>query len=161
MSTIENDNYLDTLEGKNLPIKHCIAGTNGWNINSDILDAINKSGIPFKMYDKKTKLTNLSGKEKSLVSSIEKVYIDPTIRSKEEAEYRAAYLQNDISYRYGTLRAEFVGLPELSPGFFVRVSVLGEDTPLDFYLTEVRHVVNDDGYATFVVGKACKMGTVS
>ena len=114
-----------------------------------------------KMYNKKTKLTNLSGKEKSLVSSIEKVYIDPTIRSKEEAEYRAAYLQNDISYRYGTLRAEFVGLPELSPGFFVRVSILGDDTPLDFYLTEVRHVVNDDGYATFVVGKACKMGTVS
>ena len=26
------DNYLDTLEGKNLPIKHCIESTNGWNI---------------------------------------------------------------------------------------------------------------------------------
>jgi len=26
------ENYLDTLEGKNLPVPHCIAGTHGWEI---------------------------------------------------------------------------------------------------------------------------------
>lgn len=26
------DNYLDTTEGKNLPVKHCIKGTKGWEI---------------------------------------------------------------------------------------------------------------------------------
>ena len=26
------DDYFDTLEGKNLPVKHCIESTNGWNI---------------------------------------------------------------------------------------------------------------------------------
>ena len=26
------DNYLETNEGKNLPVKHCIMGTNGWQI---------------------------------------------------------------------------------------------------------------------------------
>ena len=30
------DNYLDTQEGKNLPVKHCIKGTHGHNIPSDI-----------------------------------------------------------------------------------------------------------------------------
>ncbi len=35
------DNYLQTLEGKNLPIKHCIKGTDGWNLNKKIIDALN------------------------------------------------------------------------------------------------------------------------
>lgn len=26
------DNYLDTQEGKNLPVKHCVTGTKGWEI---------------------------------------------------------------------------------------------------------------------------------
>lgn len=31
------DNYLDTIEGKNLPVEHCIKGTEGWMIPSNIL----------------------------------------------------------------------------------------------------------------------------
>lgn len=31
------ENYLDTQEGKNLPVRHCIEGTSGWEI-SDKLD---------------------------------------------------------------------------------------------------------------------------
>ncbi len=31
------DNYLDTSEGKKLPVKHCIKGTDGFEIPSDIL----------------------------------------------------------------------------------------------------------------------------
>ena len=29
-------NYLETQEGRNLPVEHCIKGTNGWQIRSDI-----------------------------------------------------------------------------------------------------------------------------
>ena len=31
--------YLETMEGKNLPIPHCIAGTEGWEVHSDLLKA--------------------------------------------------------------------------------------------------------------------------
>ena len=34
-----NENYLDTLEGKNLPVKHCIKDTEGWQIQEDIYEA--------------------------------------------------------------------------------------------------------------------------
>ena len=34
------ENYLDTLEGKILPISHCIEGTPGWSINKDIKNAV-------------------------------------------------------------------------------------------------------------------------
>lgn len=37
--THNNENYLLTQEGKNLPIKHCIQGTNGWLINKDVLNS--------------------------------------------------------------------------------------------------------------------------
>ena len=35
------ENYLETREGKKLPVVHCINGTDGWQINSDILNAVN------------------------------------------------------------------------------------------------------------------------
>ena len=33
------DNYLETQEGKNLPVEHCIAGTDGWRIYGGLDDA--------------------------------------------------------------------------------------------------------------------------
>ena len=47
-------NYLDTYEGKNLPIVHCIYKTDGWSIRKEIYDAVEETGLPHKMYDKKT-----------------------------------------------------------------------------------------------------------
>ena len=34
-------NYLNTMEGKNLPVEHCIKGTDGWQIRAE-LDALRK-----------------------------------------------------------------------------------------------------------------------
>lgn len=33
-------NYLDTLEGRNLPVEHCIKYSHGWNIASDVNDVL-------------------------------------------------------------------------------------------------------------------------
>ena len=35
--------YLETKEGKALPVTHCVLDTDGWKINSDILSAISNS----------------------------------------------------------------------------------------------------------------------
>lgn len=34
------DNYLETNEGIKLPVKHCIKGTDGWNLNHDVENAL-------------------------------------------------------------------------------------------------------------------------
>lgn len=34
------ENYMDTAEGKKLPVPHCIKGTDGWQLNSKIADAL-------------------------------------------------------------------------------------------------------------------------
>ena len=31
--------YMETMEGKNLPVPHCIAGTEGWEVHKDLLAA--------------------------------------------------------------------------------------------------------------------------
>lgn len=34
------ENYLDTAEGKKLPVAHCIKGTDGWNLNKSIQEIL-------------------------------------------------------------------------------------------------------------------------
>lgn len=49
------NNYLQTLEGKKLPVKHCIIKTDGWQLNKDIEDALNKTtGFRLLMINKNT-----------------------------------------------------------------------------------------------------------
>lgn len=45
--------YLESLEGKNLPIEHCIKDTSGWGIHNDILiAALNRNGNKINIIDK-------------------------------------------------------------------------------------------------------------
>lgn len=46
------DNYMDTLEGKKLPVPHCIKGTKGWELNSKIADALKDKN--YKIVEKLT-----------------------------------------------------------------------------------------------------------
>lgn len=34
------ENYLDTQEGSKLPVVHCVSGTDGWKVNSDVMAAV-------------------------------------------------------------------------------------------------------------------------
>ena len=46
------DDYLETQEGKNLPIKHCIKDTKGWEIEETILSTWNEVEIPAARIEK-------------------------------------------------------------------------------------------------------------
>lgn len=35
------ENYMETNEGKNLPVEHCIKGTDGWKLNDEVAGALN------------------------------------------------------------------------------------------------------------------------
>ncbi|MDE5590540.1 MAG: hypothetical protein K2J60_15615 [Acetatifactor sp.] len=116
-----------------------------------------------KMISSSKKLQNKisqGNKAKPLVSKTQKVYIDPTVSSQKDAGYRAEYLMEDISYRLGTLEAEFIGLPELTPGRFLKIKGLGTAASNTFYLVTVRHIMDSQRkYVTKVVGKAASMET--
>ena len=46
------ENYMETQEGKNLPVPHCIKGTDGWKLDSKVQAALDKKG--FKAIEKPT-----------------------------------------------------------------------------------------------------------
>ena len=46
------ENYMETQEGKNLPVPHCIKGTDGWKLDSKVQDALDKKN--FKVIEKPT-----------------------------------------------------------------------------------------------------------
>ena len=39
-----SENYLETAEGKKLPVTHCVKDTKGWQLNSDVQAALDKKG---------------------------------------------------------------------------------------------------------------------
>ena len=44
------ENYMESQEGRNLPVMHCIKGTEGWRIRSDISDLL----MDWHVYEKPT-----------------------------------------------------------------------------------------------------------
>ena len=68
------ENYLETQEGKNLPVKHCIKNTIGWEISPELTplitnEPINKPTFPSKKLAKKLAKLN----EEEPIESIELV----------------------------------------------------------------------------------------
>lgn len=56
-----SENYLDTFEGKNLPVEHCVKGTEGHKIVGDIfneLQQLRKKKVFVKMFQKSTFASN-------------------------------------------------------------------------------------------------------
>lgn len=78
------DDYLETREGVALPVKHCIKGTEGWNLNKDIENT----------------LINAQEHREITVMYIEK----PTFGSSAIVEF----LEYDSAYE-GELELEYVG----------------------------------------------------
>ena len=46
------NNYLETQEGKNLPVPHCIKGTEGWELNAKVLNSL--EGKKYRAVEKPT-----------------------------------------------------------------------------------------------------------
>lgn len=98
-------------------------------------------------------------KAKNLIKQSKKSYIDPTVSSRKEAQYRLDYLKEEMMFRLGSLEAEFIGLPELIPGRFIRMKELGELVSNTFYIVSVTHKMDTDhGFVTSIKGKASGLG---
>lgn len=111
-----------------------------------------------KLIKAKRKFNNkisMGNKAKQLIKKSEKVYIDPTVKSQQDADYRGEYLLENMSYRFGTLHCECVGIPELKPGSFIQITGMGAPADNNFYVTNVRHFINSEGiYTSNVTAKA-------
>lgn len=140
---------------KHFDVEYDITGLVG-NIEVRSLD-VGKA----KQISATTKLSNkisYGGKATGLLKNSKKVYIDPTAAAQADCQNRLNYLVEDISYRFGTLTAELIGLPELLPGRFIILKGLGKGPDNTFYLQKVIHTMDtDNGYQTKIIAKAAKL----
>jgi len=98
------ENYLDTLEGKKLPIKHCIDNTTGWELNKDVKTAIeNHSNILVKCFRKETFGSIDMVKEASL-------YLWDNIKSDDEIHICGLVTNICVLHNFCLLRAKFPNL---------------------------------------------------
>lgn len=114
-----------------------------------------------KVISSKKKLSNnlsTGSRAKGLVSGSSKVYIDPTVTTQEQADARAAYLAEEVSYRLGSLECTCPGIPDLAPGRFIKIAGLGVPVDNTFYVTSVVHDFRQDsGYRTRLIAKAAEV----
>lgn len=95
---------------------------------------------------------------KALIGQAQRIVIDAGAVSKEQAQYRADSLMEDIAYRFGTLECDCVGMPELKPGHFIRMTDLGGPCDNRFYITRVRHdMSSEEGYRTHITAVAAAL----
>lgn len=47
-----DENYLNTQEGKNLPVPHCMEGSRGWQIEASIARALEQCSVPVEYVNK-------------------------------------------------------------------------------------------------------------
>jgi hypothetical protein len=114
---------------------------------------INKAKL-IETKEKNNNKFSIGNYARQLVKNNQKTYVDATIQSQSDADYRAAYLMEDISYRFGTLECECIGIPDLKPGDYIEVSGMGEGVSNKFYVTNIVHIfVQDEGYKTRIIGK--------
>ncbi|MBR2389202.1 MAG: cysteine hydrolase [Mogibacterium sp.] len=65
-------NYLETQEGRNLPVKHCIKGTKGWQIRSDIASLL----PDWHIYEKPTFGSVALAKDIAEIATAEEIEIE-------------------------------------------------------------------------------------
>lgn len=97
-------------------------------------------------------------KAKALIAESSRVVVDAASLTKEQAQYRAESLMEEISYRFGTLECTCIGIPELRPGHFIRLSGFGGPCDNRFYVTQAKHVMTDEGgYTTRITALAASL----
>jgi phage protein D len=97
-------------------------------------------------------------KAKSLISQSSKVVIDANAISKSQAQCRADSLMEEISYRFGSLECTCVGIPELKPGHFIRLTNFESPCDNTFYITHAKHIMTDEGgYYTRLTAQAAAL----
>ena len=98
---------------------------------------------------------SIGNKAKPLISNQTYVYIDSSIETKSDADTRAEYLLEDMSYRFGHITMTLRGMPEFVPGRFIKLKGFGEAVSNSYYITDVIHEFNQGGqYTTTIEGKA-------
>lgn len=87
---------------------------------------------------------------KKLLGNSTQVFYEAGVRDANEAKARAKARIEAMADDFGEFQCECIGIPELAPGRFVKVSKLSSAANRKYYVRSVRHVLNMDGFTTYI-----------
>ncbi len=122
------ENYLETREGRNLPVPHCIRETRGWQIRPEVNEALEKSG---------TKVTR---------------FLKPTFGSTDLAEYLKQMKENIGSI---TLTGLCTDICVISNALLIKAAL--PEVKIDFVETATAGVTPEKKEAAIEVLKSCQI----
>lgn len=93
---------------------------------------------------------NFGKGSKKLLGDSRQVFYEPGVKDANEAKARAKARMDAIAGHFGELEFECIGIPELAPGRFIELEKLSTQANRKYYINYVRHVINEDGYRTYV-----------
>ena len=68
------ENYLETAEGKKLPVRHCIRGTKGWQIRQEIADLLTEAPVDKETFGSRELVKKLEQiQEETSIESITRI----------------------------------------------------------------------------------------
>jgi uncharacterized protein len=76
------------------------------------------------------------------------VVVDFPVTSVQEARALAVSLLRERAYEFITGSGQVIGVPDLRPGYNVRLSGLGKRFTADYYVKKVEHTLGASGYTT-------------
>jgi len=135
----------------------------GFDIGYDITGVVGEvkvrtidigKGSKIEVRKKNTGKFSLGSKAKPLVSGQAYIYTDSSIETQSDADRRATYIMEDMSYRLGSLSMTVSGMPEIVPGRFIILKDFGDGISNKYYVTDVIHEYTEGNYTTTIEGKA-------
>jgi len=107
--------------------------------NNEVISAIAKSTAKFSKGQTVSRLC----------SGTSKIFFEPDLKSKDEAQKRAKIILEQHENMFGKIECKCIGIPEIVPGRFIKIDGLMPQGNLTYYITNVKHELNSDGFQTF------------
>lgn len=124
---------------------------------AEVRSVDDSKGITVKAVKKQMNQLSYGNKVNALLKGTRKVYVDSSAGSINEAKSRAESLLEASAFGFGTLECECIGVPVLRPGHFIRLGGYGIPADNRFYVTDVEHILSEEGYVTRLTAQAASL----
>lgn len=87
-----------------------------------------------------------------MLGSSKQVFYEAGVADNAEAMRRAEARVETMAENFGTIECECLGIPEIGPGRYIQVNKLSKVMNQKYYITYVRHTIDDSGFHTVFRG---------
>ena len=157
------ENYLETREGRNLPVVHCVKGTDGWQVYGQTAEALNEVGDKVSADEKATVQADIDALKAILAQSTPDTVTDAQVADiKAAKEKLMASAQALFTKMYESMQGAQGAGPDMSGAAaagYTSGSNAADDDIIDgdFIFGDDNLGLDSDGHMMMVMGRNMMM----